>query len=237
MVHLIICLPLFGPLFFYLSLTLCSLKLYPSFLTHWHTFLNWWPTFTTLGFHCSHCSNPPSLLPSFVSLRHRLSSSFPLTRGSWYSVIHLFSSVAASLFACLIVFIRPACPRFCVWECKCIRLSMRCLTAHPFFRRTVAGGLMTLGRGGVHSGQFASSALGWREKPSAHAQHVLLCMLWFGTTWLKIFWRGGKGLIKSYSGHFSVELDWLKLWSKQWGKCNNLLDDVKKILYISDYGL
>lgn len=52
---------------FYLSLTLFSVKLPALFLTHWHTFLNWWPTFTSLG-SITHYSNLFSLLLFFISL-------------------------------------------------------------------------------------------------------------------------------------------------------------------------
>lgn len=104
MIHLIPCLLLFfeGPLSFYLSLTLCSLKLSLSFLTHWHTFLNWWPTFTTLGFRHSLLWPPAYALRLYLSLSHSHSSS------SSYTLTLIFTRLFLCMCCCLIT-----CMLFC----------------------------------------------------------------------------------------------------------------------------
>lgn len=94
--RLIIYLPLFGCPCFYLSVTLCSLKSHLSSLAHWHTFLNWWPTFTTPGFHHVNSSLPLSYPPLSLWVSH----SHPL------SLSHAVAGIQ-SLLVCFLFQMKP----------------------------------------------------------------------------------------------------------------------------------
>lgn len=78
--HLIIMLQLFVWASIHLSLT-ALWSWIPLFPAHWHTFLNWWPTFTTPGF--QHCLQQPPSAPLHSVITHCLILTPPFTQPSF----------------------------------------------------------------------------------------------------------------------------------------------------------
>lgn len=65
--NVFVCLVLFCCPVLFLRLVLYYLRLHPLFLTHWHTFVSLWPTFTTPGFHHSRWAASLSSSALFIS--------------------------------------------------------------------------------------------------------------------------------------------------------------------------